>query len=416
MKLKIVLAGLAAFMLSGCISGPDSQGWRYGQKQAFLSILKTDKYMSLCEQKPLYEQVKQTNSSVLMTRLLVKYTENLANGCIDIAQFNASQKAKKRREIDTHYGMVMQTVNRANIMAKIKAGVSVEAILKPYIPQVTAFNALIQNYHALENEHNVSASVLHKVRLNIERVKLLPTSFGTHYLLMNIPEMKVRLFENGKKNVEFRTVVGKRNMQTPIFSAKLQYVMVNPQWNVPDSIARKSIIPRYVRGGNGYLAAKGMEIHRSYDLASPKVNGANVDWSKYPKTKKGYVPYKFIQKPSLKNGLGRVKFMFPNHFAVYMHDTQAKSLFKRASRCYSHGCIRLEKPVTLLNYVTEHYTNETVQSVTKRYNSRKSYMLRVAKPLAVHVSYLTAYVDTDGKLRLFNDVYGFDKSQKLTFK
>jgi hypothetical protein len=415
MKLKIVLAGLSAVVLSGCMNGPDSQGWRSSQKDAFLKILETDKYMSLCNQKPLYAEVKSSQNSVLMTQLLVKYANNLANGCIDIASFKASQKAKKSKEIETHYGMVIQKVNRANIEAKLKAGVTIEEILKPYVPQVSEFDALIEHYHALAQDQNVSQRVLRKVRLNIERVKLLPQNLGTNYLLVNIPEMKVRLFEHGEKKIEFRTVVGKPNLQTPVFSARLQYVMVNPQWNVPDSIARKSIIPRYLRGGEGYLAAKGMEIHRSYDLSSPKVNGANVDWSKYPKDKKGYVPYKFIQKPSLKNGLGRVKFMFPNHFAVYMHDTQAKSLFKRQSRCYSHGCIRLEKPVTLLHYVTKHYSNETIESITKRYNSRKSYMLRIRKPLLVHVVYLTAYVDTDGKLRLFNDVYGFDKSQKLTF-
>ena len=417
MKRNGLLAMVFVLVLSGCgdLLGPDSEGWKSSQKSEFMSIVENDKYMSLCNQQALYEKVKSTKNSQLMSQLLVKYAENLANGCINMKQFKAAQRARKARKIDTHFGVVTQTVNKTTILSKLRAGATIEMILKPYVPTVSQYAALVNQYRSLSKEHNTSKALLHKIRLNIERTKVLPEHLGTNHILMNIPEMKVRLFEKGQKNVEFRSVVGKTNMQTPVFSAKLQYVMVNPQWNVPDSIARKSIIPRYQRGGNGYLAAKGMEIHRSYDLRSPKVNGGSVDWSKYPKAGKGYIPYKFIQKPSRRNGLGRVKFMFPNHFAVYMHDTQAKSLFKRDVRCYSHGCIRLEKPVTLLNYITEHYTNQTVAAVKKRYDSGKSYMLRMKQSLPVHVTYLTTYVDVDGKLRSFDDIYRFDALQKLNF-
>jgi murein L,D-transpeptidase YcbB/YkuD len=238
---------------------------------------------------------------------------------------------------------------------------------------------------------------------------------GKDYALINVPEFVVRIIENNKTALKFNVIVGKTTMQTPIFSERLKYVEINPQWNVPDSIMRKSYIPK-IKKNPGWVAAKGMELHKdSYDLKSPKVNPASVDWSKYPKDKKGYIPYKLVQVPSLKNGLGRVKFIFPNKHAVYMHDTQSKSLFKRQVRAYSHGCIRLGKPQSLLGHITTHYSAKTMPKVKQWYDSMKTHHLILNRPLQVHTAYFTAYVDEEGQLRMFHDIYGFDASQHLNF-
>jgi murein L,D-transpeptidase YcbB/YkuD len=238
---------------------------------------------------------------------------------------------------------------------------------------------------------------------------------GANYALINIPEFKVRIIEDDITALDFGVIVGKTNMQTPIFSERLSYVEINPQWNVPDSIMRKSYIPKIKRNPR-WVAARGMELHKeSYDLRSPKVNPASVDWSKYPKDGKGYNPYKLVQVPSLKNGLGRVKFIFPNRHAVYMHDTQSKSLFKRKVRAFSHGCIRLGQPQALLNHVTNNYSNQNMATVKKWYDSMKTRHLRLNRALQVHTVYFTAYVDEIGDLRMFNDIYGFDSSQQLNF-
>jgi len=172
------------------------------------------------------------------------------------------------------------------------------------------------------------------------------------------------------------------------------------------------VCPRFYRPG--YLAKKNIVIRKSYDLNSEKVDPNSVNWEQYIGGK-GPVPYKFIERPSKRNVLGRVKFIFTNSHAVYMHDTQAKSLFKRKVRAYSHGCVRLEKPSTLLNYVTTNYTNKSNKQVKRWYDSYKTHHLNIEKRVMVHTAYLTAYVSEDGKLYLFNDIYGYDKSQKLTF-
>ena len=418
MKLKILLVLAVTLLVTGCgdLLGPDKEGWKSSQKSDFVQILKTDEYMSICNKQALADKVIETRNSQLMSKMLVAYVHNLANSCIDLKSFKASQRAKRAKEIDTFFATYTQKVKKSDIMMKLRAGQSMTQILDAYAPKIPQFKALIGKYHALnKKDANITKEQLHKIRLSIERTKLMKKEMGTHYVLINVPEFKVRVIENDKTVLNFPVIVGKPNMQTPIFSERLQYVQINPQWNVPDSIMRKSYIPK-IRRNPGWVAAKGMELHKeSYDLRSPKVNPASVDWSKYPKDGKGYIPYKLVQVPSLKNGLGRVKFIFPNRHAVYMHDTQSKSLFKRKRRTFSHGCIRLGKPRELLNHITTNYSDKTLPTVDDWYKSMKTKHLTLNKNLQVHTAYLTAYVDEAGALKLFPDVYGYDKSQKLNF-
>jgi len=415
MKVRVLVSIVFAVLLSGCVGLPDSEGWRYGQKKEFLSVLKTDKYMSICNQQKLYQKVKSSKNSKLMTKLLVAYTYNLANSCINLKRFNASQRAKKAKDIDTYFATNYEKIDAKSIVTKIKAGESIKNILKPYVPQTPQFKKLIKAYKVLKKSPKMTASKLKKIRLNIERTKLMKGDIGKNYVLVNVPEFQLRVIEKNKMALKSRVIVGKTNMQTPIFSERMQYVQINPQWNVPDSIMRRSYIPK-IEANPGWVKAQGMELHKeTYSLHSKKVNPALVDWSKYPKEGKGYIPYKLVQIPSLKNGLGRMKFVFPNRHAVYIHDTQSKSLFKKSVRAFSHGCVRLSKPKTLLKLVTDNYSTKNKKTVQAWYESGKTKHLRLNKPLQVHTVYYTAYVDEKGALTFFNDIYGFDKSQRFTF-
>ncbi|TET87146.1 MAG: L,D-transpeptidase [Sulfurovum sp.] len=416
MRIKVLLAIAFAVLLSGCVDTPDAEGWKPSQKDEFLKILETDKYASICNQQALYKKVKQSENSKLMSKLLVSYTQNLANGCIDLQSFKASQDAKKERKIETHYETYLQDAKASSIMMKLRAGQSIEQILKPYVPEYDQFFDLMRRYTLLKGDHNTSASTLRKLRLNIERVKLMKSGFGENYALVNIPEYVVRIIEKKKTAVAMAVVVGKRRMQTPIFSADLQYVTLNPQWGVPDSIARNEVIPKMLKDP-GYLARKNMVIRKSYDLNSAAISKDSIDWEAYLIEEKGKkeMTYKFIEVPSKRNGLGRVKFIFPNKHSVYMHDTQSKSLFKRKVRTYSHGCVRLEKPVAMLRHISENYTSQSPEQVKGWYDSLKTHHMGLDKRLPVHTSYLTTYVDECGNLLVFNDIYGFDKSQKLNF-
>lgn len=410
---KILLVLLGIFVLNGCVGIPDKEGWRYGQKSEFMDILKTDKYLSICNKRGLYEEVKKTQNSVLMSRMLVAYAENLANSCIDLVHFKNIQKDKKSRRIESHYEIYKQEVNVKSIAMKLRAGESIENILSPYVPKNEQFGKLIHFYKAFRNDSNTSQKTLNTIRLNIERVKLMNDKLGHDYALVNIPEFVVRVKKDGKTGLMFRVVVGKKRLQTPVFSERLQYIVLNPQWSVPDSIARNEIIPKLLKNPD-YLKKKRMVVRSDYNLKSKVLNPTVEELEAY-KGGKGIVPFKFIEVPSKWNGLGRVKFIFPNQHAVYMHDTQSKGLFNRKVRTYSHGCIRLQKPNELLEYITTHYTDETNEQVQKWYDSFKTHHLKLTKHLMVHTVYMTAYVSEDAKLLMFNDIYGYEKSQRLNF-
>lgn len=406
---KIGTAVLSAIVLSGCVGTPDKEGWRSVQKDEFLEILKTDKYASICNQQALYEHVKDNEDSKLMSKLLIAYTKNLANGCI----VNPSLPVTKGKTIVASYGVYLQEVKASDVMRALKAGQSIHAILKPYVPTYSQFDGLVRTHAFAKKDPKVTADTVHKMRLNIERVKLMKSDIGKNYALVNIPEFTVRVIESDKTAVKMAVVVGKRKMKTPVFSENLSYITLNPQWSVPDSIARNEIIPDLLKNPN-YLKENRMVMRASYDLKSKKFTPDSVNLKAYVGGK-GYVPFKFIEVPSKKNGLGRVKFIFPNHHNVYMHDTQSKHLFKRKVRTYSHGCVRLQKPNVMLDHVAKHYTDITPEELKEKYNSLKTHYINVTKRLAVHTSYLTTYVDESNKLLEFKDIYGFDKSQKLNF-
>ena len=413
MREKLLWVLAAALLVSGCTNlGPRPKGWSYSQQSALLHILETDKYASLCDLKPTYEKYLQTKDANLLNKLMVGYTQNLANSCIDVAAFKASQRAKKAKKIKTHYEIALQSAKASDIMLQLQSGKSVEEILKPYIPTSPQFDRLLSHYRALLPKGE--SKELKRIKLNIERTKLMKPAAWNTYVLINVPEYKFRLFEHGSKVMEFAVVVGKRAWQTPIFSSTLKYVVLNPAWNVPDNIAREELIPKLVRNPN-YLKRKNMVVRRDYNIDSEDIDPKSVNWKLYltEEYKHKNLPYKLIQRSSSKNALGTVKFMFPNRFSVYMHDTQAKSLFKRKKRAYSHGCIRLAKPQKLLKHLSNGYTSQGFDSVQKRSSTKKTNYVTLAQKIPVHITYFTAYVDEDGVLRFFDDVYGFDKSQKL---
>ncbi len=414
MKIKTVLTAVFAVVLSGCVGTPDSEGWHSSQKEAFLEILENDAYMSICNDRALYEKVRSSEDSRLMSRLLIDYANNLANGCIDIASFEQAQEERKSEKFKTDYTFYKQHVDANAIRMQLKAGQSIEKILQPYVPPYREFGRLVNAYHMLKKQENTSPVLLHKIRLNIERVKLMKPIKSKNYALVNIPEYTVRIIENGKTSVKMKVVVGKRDKQTPIFSQDLQYVVLNPQWNVPDSIARNEVIPKTLKDP-GYLKKHRMVIRRDYNLESPALHFSELDAEAYVGGE-GEVPFKFIEVPSKKNGLGRVKFLFPNRHSVYMHDTQSKYLFKRSVRCYSHGCVRLERPKEMLTYIIAHYTATPLPEAQEMYDSLKTHFIKIVKPLPVHTAYLTVYVEDDGSIHTFKDVYGYDRLQKLNFR
>ncbi|MFY9088545.1 L,D-transpeptidase family protein [Arcobacter aquimarinus] len=263
-----------------------------------------------------------------------------------------------------------------------------------------------------QNFLNMSAKEkINKIKLNLERMRWLPRDFGEKYLLVNIPEYKLRVIENNNIKLNMAVIVGDKKYPTPIFSDKMSYIVLNPNWNIPESITKKEILPKLLKDPN-YLDTKGIEIYQGWDRDASKIETKEVIETLILQDIESVPNFRFTQGPSNENPLGKVKFMFPNKHAVYLHDTPAKSLFANARRAYSHGCIRLSKPQELLNLIATDDKNMTLQKADEFFKEANEKSVGLNNKIPIHIIYLTAWVDENGKLQFREDIYNFDKMQK----
>lgn len=225
---------------------------------------------------------------------------------------------------------------------------------------------------------------IEQVLMNMERMRWLPQDTAGKKIVVNIPEFRLHVFDGKQEVMNMAIIVGKEATRTIIFSGDIRYVVFAPYWNVPPSIVRKEILPAMRRNSN-YLAANNMEIVK-YEGGLPVIR----------------------QKPGPNNALGRVKFLFPNSYNIYLHDTPARSLFQSTTRAFSHGCIRIEKPEAMAEFLL---TDEgwTATEVAEAMNLSAEKTVTLKKKVPVYIVYFTAWVDEDGLLNFRDDIYGHDK-------
>ena len=223
-----------------------------------------------------------------------------------------------------------------------------------------------------------------QIAVNLERWRWLPNTFGDRYIRVNIPEFAMQVVDHGQTALEMRVVVGKAQQnRTPAFSDKMTYMELNPVWNIPPSIASEEILPK-LASDPGYLESHNMEMVQEGSAT------------------------RIRQRAGADNPLGQVKFMFPNDFDIYLHDTPADHLFKQEERDFSHGCIRLERPLDLARYLLQGDPDWTPEKLQEAIVSGETRSVTLQKPLPVHILYFTAWVDEDGTVQLRRDVYGHD--------
>jgi len=258
------------------------------------------------------------------------------------------------------------------------------------------------------------AEKISQIRLNLERMRWLPRDFGEKYLIVNIPDFRLKMIENNNIKLNMAVVVGEKNHPTPIFSDKMSYIVLNPKWNIPDSITKKEIIPKLIKDPN-YLASKGIDIYQGWNEDSVKVEASDILNSVILQDTDSIPNFRLTQSPSGENPLGRIKFMFPNTHAVYLHDTPAKSLFGNARRAYSHGCIRLAKPQELLATIAQDDKNLNLEKIGEILKDTNEKSIGLSKKIPIHLVYLTSWVDEEGVLQFREDIYNYDKMQKELF-
>ncbi len=251
------------------------------------------------------------------------------------------------------------------------------------------------------------------IRLNLERMRWLPRNLGEKYLLVNIPEYKLRLYENNNIKLNMAVIVGDTKFPTPVFSDKMSYVVLNPNWNIPDSIAKNELIPKLLKDPN-YLANNGIDIYAGWNGTVEKVDSKEVLDSAILQDETNLQTFRFSQNSSKANPLGKMKFMFPNKHSVYIHDTPGKSLFTYARRAFSHGCIRLSKPEELLSTIASEDKNLDIAKANEilANDAITDKSIGLDKKIPIHIVYLTSWVDENGILQFRDDIYNFDRMQK----
>jgi L,D-transpeptidase YcbB len=252
---------------------------------------------------------------------------------------------------------------------------------------------------------NVSAADrLSQIRANLERWRWIPRDLGKKYILINIADFRVGVFENGREALSMPAIVGTAYRRTPEFSGKMTYIELNPTWTIPPKLIWEDIMPKY-RKDIYYLVDNGIRVFKGWGKAAPEIDPDKVDWSRYSAEN---MPFMFRQDPGPLNSLGQIKFMFPNRFDVYLHDTPHRDLFNRAVRTFSSGCIRIENPLGLAEYLLRDDPAWPREKILEALEYLTTQVIVLKNPVPVHLLYWTAWLDDDGRVQFREDIYQRD--------
>ena len=247
--------------------------------------------------------------------------------------------------------------------------------------------------------------VVQRLIVNMERWRWMPAELGSYYVWNNIPTFSVRVMKNGGTLYTERTVVGQVKYPTPVFSAHMRSIVFNPKWVVPETIKLEDLQPRLRQ--RGFFGQTDLSVLRQYQLAvsyqGQPVDASSVDWDRA-----NILQYTFTQPPGPSNMLGKLKFNFPNRYAIYMHDTLQPELFDEAVRTRSHGCIRVREPDRLAMLLLAEDKGWAEQQVQTLLATANETVVMLNRAVPVHLTYFTAVVDAQGEVQTFADVYGID--------
>lgn len=241
---------------------------------------------------------------------------------------------------------------------------------------------------------------IQQITANLERWRWLPRDMGERHIRVNTAAFELQAVERDRTVLSMRVVVGKTKNKTPSFSEDMQYLVVNPYWYVPNKIARDELIKKE-RARPGYLARKNIKVLSGAQVLNP----SSVNWTAFRGMRQ--LPVRLRQEPGGKNALGNIKFIFPNRFSIYLHDTPSKSFFEKTRRTFSHGCVRVQNPLALADYVLgDDWQAGDIQQLIDGGKNRR---IQLPKPLPVHIVYQTAWVNDTGEINFRKDLYRNDR-------
>jgi murein L,D-transpeptidase YcbB/YkuD len=296
----------------------------------------------------------------------LRYAWDLTHGTID------------PEDVDPHWHATPRNVDLHGALQSAIGSGNVEQSLHDLAPASAQYQGL-KHQLALARSKGDAAAV-QQIAMNMERWRWLPDDLGPRYILVNIPAFRLDAIENGTSVLDMKVVTGKKNSPTPVLADMMTTVVFSPYWNIPSDIVDKEIAPKAEKDPE-YLTKQHIEVDD---------NG------------------RYRQLPGPGNSLGRVKFLFPNHYNVYLHDTPAQALFNRIERDFSHGCVRLDDPEALAQYVLREQPEWTSEKIANAMQSGTEQAVKLKQPLPIYLVYFTAW-EEHGGLTSVADVYGLDR-------
>ncbi len=279
------------------------------------------------------------------------------------------------------------------------------------------FEALrrFQARHGLEVDGRMGAQTLYalnvslterirQIELNLERWRWLPHDLGARHIWVNVPQFALSVVEEGEVVMSMRVVVGRHYRRTPVFSSLMDHLVFNPDWNIPNRIAVQDVLPK-AQKNPGHMRREKIRVFESWNRGAAELDPDEIDWSQVTA---GTFRYRLMKDPGPHNDLGRVKFMFPNTFSVYLHDTPSKRLFERSMRGFSSGCIRIEKPLDLAVYLLGDSPEWSREAVTAAIDTGRLRTVRLKQKVPVHLVYMTAGVNANEGVEFWQDIYQRD--------
>lgn len=243
-----------------------------------------------------------------------------------------------------------------------------------------------------------------RIETNMERMRWLPRDgFNGEYVLINIPAYELRVMNEDQEKMKMKIIVGTEYNRTPVFSDTLEYVVFNPTWTVPNSIATEEMLPAIKEAENPeeYFSKRNYKLYDSWDRDAEPIDPGEVDWSEIDSADWSF---RIVESPNPNNALGRIKFMMPNDQAIYLHDTPADHLFSKQDRTFSHGCIRLEKPYDFAEYLLDLDRDKILKKIRKEETEN----VLLEDKLSVHIVYWSAWVNDEGVISFPQDIYNYD--------
>jgi L,D-transpeptidase YcbB len=247
------------------------------------------------------------------------------------------------------------------------------------------------------------ATRVEQIVVNMERWRWLPEDLGSRRVVVNVAGQRVRLVDGDATRFDAPVIVGETDKKTPMFSSTITHVIFNPSWTVPDKIARRELLPK-VQRDKGYFARQGIRLIGGWQPAASAEDPEHPDWA----GARGAAGFRLRQAPGPQNPLGRVKFMIPNVFGVYLHDTSNRNLFRREGRTLSHGCVRVGDALGFADEILGSQHSWSPERRERILSGWKTTTITLDAPVPVHLMYETASVDPDGRVHFLDDVYGRD--------